>query len=182
MTSSKHILTFTLSIAAALALAGILWIGHQEQRRAALEGDIAAKQTELAVLDHSRATAIGVNLKVNQLRVAVAGFESRLTPPGEMDKVLENIWRLTRVNSLQTKTIKTPGIQHIGGYREQDMEVSLVGDFNGFYQFLLQLEEGKHLVRIRRIHLSKGERRRNAGGFDVERLFRVGGRSDMTVR
>jgi Tfp pilus assembly protein PilO len=152
---SKHIFIFAGGIAAALLIAGIVWVGHQEQRRHGLEREIAEKQTAAALLDHSQITAGHVNVKVMQLADATARFESRLTPPGEMDKVLENIWRLARVNSLQTKTIKTPAIQRIGGYREQDMEVSLVGDFNGFYQFLLQLEDGRHLLRIRRMHLSK---------------------------
>ena len=52
-----------------------------------------------------------------------------------MDKVLEDIWRMAQANSLQTKTVKTPAIQHDGGYAEQTMELSLTGDFGGFYQF-----------------------------------------------
>src|ERR1700760_2325884 len=130
MISSRHILVGSSTLAALLIVATVGWVAHQEHRRHELERGIADKQSATVMIERSRSGAVDANQKVIDLRDAMSGFESRLTRAGEMDKVLENIWRLARINSLQTKSIKTPATPHLGAYREQDMEVSLVGDFN----------------------------------------------------
>ena len=41
------------------------------------------------------------------------------------------------------------------GYSEQPIEMSLSGDFNGFYEFLLQLEKLRRLTRVTQMDLTK---------------------------
>ena len=137
------------------------------QKRAELQQDIAARQATLVMLNRSLAAGSASGVKAESLRLAVADFEAKLPADGQMDKVLEDIWRMAQANSLQTKTVKTPAVQEANGYGEQTMELSLSGDFAGFYQFLLQLEDAKHVMRIKKMHLSKAGNRDGEMQADV---------------
>jgi Tfp pilus assembly protein PilO len=162
MTLSKSILCF---VALAIALPAGAYFGvirPTEKRRLDLQTDIAAKRENVATLHQSMGCVLDCTTKVETLRTAVAEFEARLPADGQMDKVLEDIWHLAQANSLQTRTVKTPAMQRTAGYSEQTMELSLAGDFAGFYQFLLQLEDSKRAMRIKKMHLSR------LGGRDGE--------------
>ena len=58
-------------------------------------------------------------------------------------------------NSLQTKTIKTLKSERNGGYSEQPIQMTLSGDFHGFYSFLLQLEKLSRITRVSQLKLDK---------------------------
>jgi Tfp pilus assembly protein PilO len=144
------------AIALLVAVGGyFLVIRPIDQKREAMQRETAEKQGALASQGRSITLVCDDSAKVDAIRRALSDFELKLPPAGEMDKVLEDVWRLAEANSLQTRTIKTPPVQRFGGFREQQMDLSLSGDFGGFYQFLLQLEESKRVLRITKIHLTK---------------------------
>ena len=62
---------------------------------------------------------------------------------------------MAEANALQTKTIKTLKSERAGGYSEQPIQMSLSGDFHGFYSFLLQLEKLSRITRITQLKLDK---------------------------
>ena len=58
-------------------------------------------------------------------------------------------------NQLTTRTIKTMKSQRGAAYSEQPIEMSLGGNFSGFYEFLLKLERLPRLTRINQLSLDK---------------------------
>ena len=138
-----------------LAAGYFLIIRPLDQKRETAQRDTAEKQAAMGTVNQSLTLVGDDRVKVDAIRQAMANFETKLPQADEMDKILENVWRLAQANSLQTRTIKTPAIQNFAGYREQQMDLSLAGDFSGFYQFLLQLEESKRVLRITKMHLTK---------------------------
>ena len=62
---------------------------------------------------------------------------------------------MAETNSLQTKTIKTLKSERNGGYSEQPIQMTLSGDFHGFYAFLLQLEKLSRITRVSQLKLDK---------------------------
>ena len=62
---------------------------------------------------------------------------------------------MAEANSLQTKTIKTLKTERGPNYSEQPIDMSLAGDFNGFYSFLLQLEKLQRITRVTSMNLQK---------------------------
>jgi Tfp pilus assembly protein PilO len=133
----------------------MLIVRPAEQRREALQRDIDQKQASLAGFDRTAGSLLQISLKVDELRPAVALFDARFTAVREMDKILAEISRLAEANSLQTRTIRTPAERQSDHYREQEMELTLTGNFGGFYQFLLDLEATQHVTRIKKINLTK---------------------------
>ena len=127
----------------------------QDAKRRARVEQLEQKRTALHELDHATASVHDVDAKVRELQDATAFFESKLPEAKEMDKVLKEIWQLADANGLRTNTVKTPRSQKMSGYSEQTMDLSLAGNFTGFYEFMLQLEQLPRLTRVTRMQLNK---------------------------
>ena len=72
-----------------------------------------------------------------------------------MDKILKEVWQMAEANSLQTKKVQTLRSDRQPSFSEQPIQLSLSGDFNGYYAFLLQLEKLPRLTRITDMKLEK---------------------------
>ena len=53
------------------------------------------------------------------------------------------------------KTIKPGKTERLNNYSEQPLEMSLTGDFNGFYTFLQKVENLPRLTRVTKMQLTK---------------------------
>jgi len=120
---------------------------------------IAAKQRQLQKINRATAT-IGNLEEISNLDKAIQFFQSKLPNEKEMDKVLEEVWRLAEANDMATKGIyatKSNGISPFvpaGATQvEQPIKMEFVGDFMGFYGFLLALEAQPRIMRVREIKL-----------------------------
>jgi len=131
-------------------------------RNAEMLNRIEAKQLKLRELN--RATAVIGDLKkeVHSLEKAISFFRSKLPSEKEIDKVLQEIWRLAEANKLTTKSIRT--LQRNtkqafttanDPFAEQPIAVQLEGDFLGFYSFMLAIENQPRVIRIRKMTLKK---------------------------
>jgi len=113
------------------------------------------KTTELSTLDKATTGIEDLGRKIDELQKAITFFESKLPQEKEVDKILKEVWQMAEANSLQTKTIKTLRTERGPNYSEQPIELSLAGNFNGFYSFLLQLEKLQRITRVTQMDLQK---------------------------
>ena len=127
----------------------------QNAKRLDKEDRRDAKQRALLELDTASASVRDVDKKIEELQKAVVYFESRLPQAKEMDKVLKEVWQLADSNGLRTQTVKTPRSQKMNGYSEQTVELNLAGEFTGFYEFLLKLEQLPRLTKVTKMNLTK---------------------------
>jgi Tfp pilus assembly protein PilO len=132
-----------------------MFFAKANQRRAELERDIVSKQRELSDLDRSTVGINDVKTKIADLQQAINFFESKLPPRKQVEDVLQEVWHKADANQLVAKTIKTPKDKRTATYGEQEMDMSLSGNFNGFYTFLLQLEQMPRLTRVKKMNLTK---------------------------
>jgi type IV pilus assembly protein PilO len=124
-------------------------------RRLAMKAEIATKQRELGDFRRSTGQADDLSRRGNDLQRAITFFENKLPQEKEMDKILKEVWQMAEATSLQTRTIKTLKSERAAGYCEQPIQMSLSGDFNGFYSFLLQVEKLSRITRIHQMRLEK---------------------------
>jgi type IV pilus assembly protein PilO len=120
-----------------------------------LEVDIQSKQTALANLKQSTIGIDDLGRKIDELQKAINFFEGKLPQEKEVDKILKEVWQMAEANSLQTRTVKPSKSERGASYSEQPIEMSLAGDFNGFYSFLLQLEKLPRITRLTKMNLQK---------------------------
>jgi type IV pilus assembly protein PilO len=119
------------------------------------ERKIEEKQKALADLERATAGVADIDRKVAELQEAIKFFEKKLPQEREMDLILKEVWQMAEQNKLTTKTIRTMKSQRGAAYSEQPIEMNLSGDFNGFYEFMLQLERLPRLTRVQTMTLDK---------------------------
>lgn len=137
---------------------------------------IAAKQRQLQKLNRATATIGNLKEEIANLDKAIQFFQSKLPNEKEMDKVLEEVWRLAENNNLTTKGIyatrsngTSPFVPAGATQIEQPIKMEFVGDFMGFYSFLIALEAQPRIMRIREIKLEPA----NRGPDDKEGLVKA---------
>ena len=125
------------------------------QRKAERLAEIRSRQQKLGDLQRQTAGIDDVNRKIDELQQAITFFESKLPQEKDVDKILKEVWQMAEANQLTTKTIKTLKSERGPSYSEQPIQMSLSGDFNGFYSYLLQLEKLPRITRITNMNLQK---------------------------
>lgn len=124
---------------------------------------IETRQQKLQSLNRATATIGDLKVEISSLKEAVKFFRSKLPSEKEIDKVLQEVWRLAEENKLTTKSIRTlkttPSMVMLtdpsGPYAEQPISLQLEGPFTGFYGFLLALESQPRIMRIQQMDIKK---------------------------
>ena len=126
---------------------------NDEIRQAKAEIDV--KQAKLDKLREVSEKIDDINDAIEQGRAAIRLVEAKLPSAMEVDVILKDIWQTAASADLTVKTVKSELPVEASGYMEQPLHVVMQGRFEGFYNFLMQLE---NLPRITRIHKMKLER------------------------
>jgi len=146
---------FVLVMLALLGSTNYFVFSKSNKRKADRLADIHTKQSALGNLQQATAGISDLNRKIDELQKAITFFESKLPQEKEVDKILREVWQMAEANSLTTRTIKTMKSERGPNYSEQPIQMSLSGDFNGFYSFLLQLEKLPRITRVTQMKLEK---------------------------
>ncbi len=151
---AREFVFFTLLIGI-LASSWYFVFKRANDRRAYLTHEIAQKETDLENLRKSTSGIEDLGVKIVELQKAIAFFESKLPQEKEMDKILKEVWQMAQANSLDCKTIKTLKPERQANYSEQPIELTMNGEFAGYYNFLLQLEKLQRITRLHQMNLQK---------------------------
>jgi len=132
---------------------------------------VQLKLDKLEEFEKASAAAEGLTKQLEQLREAVTFFESKLPPTSEIHKVLEQVTVIAQKQGLKPKTIRTLNKKNNSGYIEQPLKMGLIGDFNSFYSFLLELEKLPRIMKIRELSLDKEDK--NEGRIEAEFIVSI---------
>jgi type IV pilus assembly protein PilO len=116
---------------------------------------INAGKKELSDLKSATANVTDIEHKIGELEQAIKFFEDKLPEQKELDTILKDLWQKADHASLTTKTVKTLKSEKSAGYTEQPIELSLSGDFQNFYAYLLELEKLKRITKLKSMKLEK---------------------------
>lgn len=117
--------------------------------------EVLTKQNKLDKLREVAKKIDDIGLAIEQGHEAVELIEAKLPNQQQVDVILQDVWQLADQNHLTVKSVKSEKPVTAAAYMEQPLKMKIEGRFNGFYQFLLELE---NLPRITRIHQMKLER------------------------
>jgi Tfp pilus assembly protein PilO len=146
---------FVVAMVALLGASYLFVFSRANQERERLQADTAEKRQAIEKLKQATAGIDDLGRKITELQQAIEFFESKLPQEKEIDKILKEVWQMAEANSLQTRTIKTLKSERAANYSEQPIQLSLAGDFGGFYSFLLQLEKLPRITRVTNMDLKK---------------------------
>ena len=131
---------------------------NEEIRQA--QDEIKSKQAKLDKLREVTEQIDDMGLAIDQGRAAIELVEAKLPSKQEVEVILEDVAQLANRSRLSVKSVKSETPVPAAGYMEQPLKIVMEGGFDGFYQFLLQLE---NLPRITRIHQMQLERNTGRG-------------------
>lgn len=148
-------LLFVLLMVGLLAASYCFVFTPAAQKRASKQAETALRKKELADLHQSIAGIGDLEKKTGDLEKAITFFESKLPQEKEIDKIIKDVWQEADHNALQMRTIKTLRTERSAGYCEQPIQMTLAGDFKGYYAFLLKLETMARITRLSQMKLEK---------------------------
>ncbi len=110
--------------------------------------EIEQKERMLEKLDAANARTDSIEARNSQMVEAIDLVEGRLPSTKEVDKILTQVATLAREAKLQLPKVKTMPPIESAQYMEQPLEVTMRGDGDDFYSFLLDLEDLERITRI----------------------------------
>lgn len=127
------------------------------QNKAIVETNVQILQKRAKLQRLSRATRDIEDLgrEVDNLKEAIDFFESKLPPADQIDRLLKEVWQIADSNGLVTKSFRTMPAKSRASYNELPILMQLEGEFEGFYAFLLALEQLPRITRIGKMELNK---------------------------
>jgi type IV pilus assembly protein PilO len=129
-----------------------------EPRRAEIvqaEAENEVKRARLVKLEEMNSRLEDLNLEIDRMNAAVAKIVEKLPDERDVEGILEQIWQQATRNNLDLKSVKSQTALPASEYMELPLEVSMEGNFDGFYEFLIELEELARITRIQKMKLTR---------------------------
>ena len=155
MTSNLRKLIFFIVVLGVALVAYLFMIKPANEHLAQAKDRLRQNLNKLQEFEEATAAAKDLSAQLEQLQEAIKFFESKLPPTSEIHKVLKNVTVIAQKQGLRPKTIKTLQQKDNSGYVEQPLKMELVGNFNSFYSFLLELEKLPRIMKIHQLKLDK---------------------------
>jgi len=96
-----------------------------------------------------------LDAEVAKLSDAVTFFESKLPARHEIHKILEQVTKIAEAHRLETRLFKTLKPKPFAEYSEQPIKMEVYGDFDSYYQFLLDVEKLPRITKVNEMKLEK---------------------------
>jgi type IV pilus assembly protein PilO len=132
---------------------------------------IQEREFQLKKISNVIATLGDLEQAVEEGEAAIKRVEAKLPSRRDVESMLEQLWQVARRNELTVKSVKTMPAVSSTVYRELPLQVQLVGPFEGYYRFLLELETLPRITRIFNMQLkrtkSDGTRSTEQSGYII---------------
>ena len=143
-----------LAVMIGTVVASFLSHNRSVARREATEAETNSWKTQMAALDQP-SDNVDWNKKIADLTDAIKYLEGKLPAEKEIDVILTQVENMVKANALEKKMVKPLKIDRSANYNELPIEMTLSGDFNGFYAFLQKLEKMPRITRLTNMALTK---------------------------
>ena len=121
--------------------------------------EIAHKQEMLGKLQEATSQTDDLAKANEMVKTSIDAIRSRLPGTKEMDNVLRQVSNLAGKNNLKVPLFKKDDKTMPAGLAfEQPLNVEMIGDFDGFYEFLLDLEQLPRITRITDLDITRSDK------------------------
>jgi type IV pilus assembly protein PilO len=155
VSGSARIVITVIGIAVLAAGATFLVAMPMHRKIAENSTAIAERQSQLVQLQNVSNQITGIQDEIRRLQEALSFFEHRLPQEREIDVILRQVWRIAEAKTLVPRSVRTSTPETLARYSSQPITLSLEGTFEGFYDFLLGLEQMPRLTKVRQMQITK---------------------------
>ncbi len=93
--------------------------------------------------------------EIDRLTESLALFEQKLPNVRQEQVILKQVWEMAQKHKLTPKSVRSDKPLPAAQYWELPLRMSIAGDFDGFYSFLLDLEKLRRITQLKEMHLKK---------------------------
>jgi type IV pilus assembly protein PilO len=130
----------------------------QNREIAKTKAENSVKQTELAKL-HEQANQSDDLIRENEkIQQDIAAIEARLPTNKEIDAIVRQVSDLATSSGLDAPLVSTEDPVRAALYMEQPINMTISGNFRGFYDFLRELEQLSRLTRIHELRIQRSDK------------------------
>lgn len=123
------------------------------------KAEIEHKRAMLQKLREATAKAPDLERANAEIAESIRAIEARLPSDKEVDDILRQVASLADKNGLQVPVFKKGDKPLPAGLAlEQPLEVEFTGDFDGFYNFLLDLEQLPRITRLPDLGIERNDK------------------------
>lgn len=122
------------------------------------KAEILVKQEDLRRLESVTGKIDDLGKEIDDLIEAIALFEEKLPDQRQVEVVLKQVWELAAKHGLTPKKISSEKPIPTAQYSELPLKMTIIGDFDGFYSFLLDLENLRRITRMPEMVLEKAKK------------------------
>jgi len=145
---------------AAIPVGGYFWVFEPAQKNMAGQKiELENKTKKLTELQKALDGINDLGAEVEKLTEAVKFFESKLPAQHEIHKVLEQVTKIAEHHNLDTRLFKTLKPKPFAHYSEQPINMEVYGNFDSYYQFLLDVEQLPRITKVNAMKLEKDEKK-----------------------
>lgn len=126
----------------------------KEMKKIKAENEV--KRQMLAKLQTVTAQAPDLVKATEEIKQTITAIEARMPSSKELDSVLRDVATIATKCGLRVpKFNRTEGAREAGSAQEQQLDVEIVGNFDGFYKFLLDIEKLPRITRLTDMQLAR---------------------------
>lgn len=121
------------------------------------EAEIDRKRDKLRQLEAATQGLDSLTAEIEKLTHAIEMFEQKLPAQQEVEVVLKDVWQLAAAHDLTPQRIRTDQVTATASYAELPISMEIHGNFDGFYEFLLELEQLPRITRAPSMTLERSD-------------------------
>ncbi|MEM7624777.1 MAG: type 4a pilus biogenesis protein PilO [Planctomycetota bacterium] len=148
--------------------------------RLARQDEIVSREKQIQQVAKATENVPDVEAEIQKLQNAIAHFQNQLPNDREVETLLPEIWNLAGEHGLSAKSVRPEKSVPAAEYEELPIKIEIVGDFDGFYEFIQDIEKLPRITRMPRIKIEKLKQSNDAGVVKANltlSIFYEGGRA-----
>ena len=166
-------LIFVLLLLAMPVAAYVFVFQPRNEQIAQARQEIHQKQQKLEHLEAATKNITDLGQEIEKLSQTIELFEQKLPAQREVEVILKQVWELAAKHKLVPKSIRTDRPVNAAQYAELPILMSIHGDFDGFYSFLLDLEKLRRITRMPQMKLEKISSQEQEGQMEAHVVLSI---------
>jgi type IV pilus assembly protein PilO len=162
----REIIFFIVLMAVPIASFVYFFKPNNERINKARE-EIEDKQAQLTRLEAITDRLDDLGLAIANGRESISLIEQKLPDEEGVDDILEQIWQNAKRNKQTVKSVKSKSKVPAAMFMELPLDMVMEGNFDGFYQFLIELENLSRITRVHNMHVERISAQTNPGSDEI---------------
>jgi type IV pilus assembly protein PilO len=130
--------------------------------------EIERKEATLNRLDQVTSQIDDLEKAIDDGRESIQVIEAKLPSEEGVEDILEQVWQIAKANNQTVKSVKSEKAIPAANYRELPLKMVMEGGFDGFYQFMLELEKLPRITRMHELKLEKNAPQRGSTNTNIQ--------------